>query len=190
LTQQREQLNRKLQVEGLIAANQLIAERQTGHEPSFFEPENGTETARKEYAFNAHEGHQPVREPVIFFIEPLEGPLGFLAHAVYRLDGPENFGFVGRVLFNQQTVGLAVHHLVVLLVRVKRPGFGDEHLVHEIDTDVFEHDTVRRGEKCKNVGYEVALGVGQLVVPIVHVGAEVDFLGRPVGRLGFFVKGP
>src|SRR5210317_2118620 len=52
VSQQLEQLNRKLLMETFIARDELIREAKTWHETSLLEPENSTETATKEYTLH------------------------------------------------------------------------------------------------------------------------------------------
>jgi hypothetical protein len=60
----------------------------------------------------------------------------------------------------------------------------------EIKREVFVDDSITRGEESEHVLDKVALVVGELVIKIVSVSLEVDFLGRPERSEMVFVHRP
>ena len=65
-----------------------------------------------------------------------------------------------------------------------------EDLSGEILCQVLVDDAVGGREEREHRRDEVALLVVELLLPILHVVAEVDLLGRPERGLGLFVHGP
>ena len=65
-----------------------------------------------------------------------------------------------------------------------------EYLSGEILCQVLVHDAVGGREEREDRRDEVALLVVELLLPVLHVVAEVDLLSRPEGRLGLLVHGP
>ena len=56
--------------------------------------------------------------------------------------------------------------------------------------EVLVDDAVRGREEREDRRDEVALLVVELLLPILHVMAEIDFFGRPERGLSFFVHSP
>ena len=77
------------------------------------------------------------------------------------------------------------HHLEA----VETAGLGGLNLSHETLSEVLEDDAVGCCEEGQHVLDEVLLVVGQLL-PVLNVLSEVDFFGRPEGRLLVLVHLP
>ena len=81
-----------------VARYELVREREAGHEPAFFEPEDRAETARKEDALDGRERDEPLDERGVLFADPAQSPLRFFLYARDRFHGMEQSFFVGRIL--------------------------------------------------------------------------------------------
>ena len=75
------------------------------------------------------------------------------------------------------------------LKAVESPGLRQLHLLHEPRRQVFQHDAIRRGEKCQDVFHKPLLPRAE-AVPVSAVLRQVDLLGGPKGRDGLLVEAP
>lgn len=73
----------------LVTRDQLIAEGQARHQPSFLHPEYRGETSREEYPLNRRERHDTLAERRRFAADPLQRPVGLLLDAGKRFHGVE-----------------------------------------------------------------------------------------------------
>ena len=64
-----------------VTGDELIREGQAGHEPTFLEPEDGSEGAGEEDAFDGGEGDESRGEGGVVVGDPTKGPVGFAADA-------------------------------------------------------------------------------------------------------------
>ena len=179
----------KVLVQALVAADQFVGERETGHQAALLEPENRAKGSRKQEALDAHEGHEALGERPRF-VHPLERPLRLLLDAGNRAHGLEQVLLLHVVVdvgVDEQAVGLVVNGLVEDLVTVEEARLGNLDLVQEILREILLHDAVGTGEKCQDVLDKVLFVGLEFVVPVVAVLAEINLLGRPETRDGALV---
>mmetsp|Transcript_5308 Transcript_5308/g.11625 ORF Transcript_5308/g.11625 Transcript_5308/m.11625 type:complete len:222 (-) Transcript_5308:555-1220(-) len=176
----------------LVPTNQLIRKRQPGHQPPFLQPEYRAKAPRKENALHDRERHETLGERRIrtnILLRPRRLPL----HAGYRRMGrkqPLPLVRIGNVRVDEEAVGLLVDALHGHLKAVEAPRFGDGDLAAESLGEVFHDDAVGSGEEGEDHGDEVSFVVAEVVVPVIEVAGEVDFVGRPEARDVLFVHGP
>ncbi len=68
-------------MQALVAGDELVGEGEAGHETAFLEPENGSEGAGEEDAFDGGEGDEALGEGGGFVLDPFDSPVGFFADA-------------------------------------------------------------------------------------------------------------
>ena len=73
-------------MEAFVAANQFVAEAEARHESAFLEPENGTERAQEENAFDCSKSDDPFGKVGIGGGAPFESPVGFAFYAWHCFD--------------------------------------------------------------------------------------------------------
>mmetsp|Transcript_35383 Transcript_35383/g.88767 ORF Transcript_35383/g.88767 Transcript_35383/m.88767 type:complete len:281 (-) Transcript_35383:694-1536(-) len=149
VVQQGVQVARKVGVETLISADELVGERQPRHQPAFLQPEYRAETARKVDPLDACKCHHTVSKAARR-VDPTDGPLRLFCNAWNRLNGIEVEGLLCRVLnvrVQQKTVHLTVHVFDGDLEAVKGTRLRDHDLGHESHSQVLQHNAVRRGKE-------------------------------------------
>eukprot|EP00760_Papus_ankaliazontas_P038938 PhM_4_TR9425/c0_g1_i1/m.5804 len=179
-------------VQTLVARDELVAERQAGHQPALLEPENGAERAGEEDAFDGREGDQSVGKR-LRGLDPADRPLRLLHDARDRFDGVEERVLLLGVLdvrVDQHRVHFRVDVLDGDLESVEAARLGDLHVVHEARREVLENNAVARGEEGEDVLDEVPLVVVEFRLPLLHVLREVHLLDSPERGLRFFVLAP
>ena len=72
-------------VEPLVPRDELVAEREAGHESALLQPEDGGETAGEEDSLDGREGDDTLGKAGVVGVDPLEGPVSLL------LDGGDGF---------------------------------------------------------------------------------------------------
>ena len=182
----------KVTVETFVPRDELVGERQTGHETSLLEPENGAKGARKEDSLHHAKGDAPFGKAGILGVRPLKSPVGLALDTGNGINGVQEVQTFLRVLnigINQQGIGFRVDVLHGNLESVKASSFGGLNLRHEILRQVFVDNAVRGRKKCQNVRDKVTLVVRQRV-PIFHVTAKIDLFGRPEGGFCLLVHFP
>ena len=126
-----------------VAADELVGEAQAWHEAALLEPEDGAEAAGEEDAFHGRERHNALCEASV--LNPLEGPVCFLLHAIEGFDCVEElilFCFVLAVGVDQQRVGFALEVLHHDVEAIEELGFGVLNLSNEVLGKVFVHDAI------------------------------------------------
>ena len=147
-------------VEALVAADELVAEGEAGHEAALLQPEDGGERAGEEDALDGREGDDALGKGGHVVAYPAQRPLGLLLHARQILDGVEQVALllVGvHVRVDEQRVHLRVDVLHGHLALVEVLGLDDLHLVAEALDQVGVDDAVRGGEERQHVLDEVLL---------------------------------
>jgi hypothetical protein len=99
-------------------------------------------------------------------------------------------GLLLDVCVDQEGVGLRVDVLHHDLETVEASRLGDLYFTAEALDQVLVDNSVRGCEECEDMGDEVALVIVQLVVPVVKILGEINFLCRPEGCLGLLVHLP
>mmetsp|Transcript_13594 Transcript_13594/g.26964 ORF Transcript_13594/g.26964 Transcript_13594/m.26964 type:complete len:236 (-) Transcript_13594:182-889(-) len=175
----------------LVATDQLVGERQTGHQTSLLQPVDCTERPREEDALNGTEGDQTLCKRVAV-VHPLHGPLSLLLHCRHCGDGREESVLllcVLDVLVDQQAVHFRVDVLHGDLESVEGPGLRHLDLLKEPGRQVLQHDAVGSREESQHVLDKVLLALVECL-PVLGVLGEVQFLCRPEGRLLLLVHIP
>ena len=70
----------------LVPGDELVTERQTGHETALLQPKDGRETPREEDTLHGGEGDDALAEGCRLVGDPVERPVGLLLHTGQRLD--------------------------------------------------------------------------------------------------------
>ena len=65
----------------LVTTNELIGERETWHNTTLLQPEDGGERFRKEYSFDCCESNQPLGKHRTLIRNPSESPVGLVLDA-------------------------------------------------------------------------------------------------------------
>jgi len=100
---------RKVRVETLITGDELVADREAGHQPTLLEPEDGAEGAAEEDALNHGKGEEPGGKAGLHIINPGQSPVGLLLHTRDGLDGIKEIPLLLRVVdvgIDQEGIGL------------------------------------------------------------------------------------
>ena len=109
------------------------------------------------------------------------------------INGVEEVGPLGRLLdigINEQGISLRVDVFHHNLEAVEAAGLGNLNLSTEALDKVLVDDAVGSGKEGENVGDEIFLIVGKLVVPVVKILGKIDLLGGPERGLGLLVHLP
>ena len=61
-------------MQALVAGNQLVREREPGHQPTLLQPVNGAEAPTEENALHAREPDEPLVERAVL-VHPIHSPL-------------------------------------------------------------------------------------------------------------------
>ena len=88
----------EVSVQSLVPGDELVGEGQAGHEAALLEPEDCGEGAGEEDALDAGVGHDALAEGGLVVRDPLEGPVGLLAHGGHGVQGVEETLLLGGVL--------------------------------------------------------------------------------------------
>merc|ERR1719509_200307 len=187
-----EEKTSKVSVKSFISGDQLIGERESGHQTSLLQPENGSKTSTEEDPLHRRKGNQPLSIGGIPCIYPPQSPLRLLLDGWNDLDGVEHLLLLLPVLdvgVNEEGVHLAVDVLDGDLESVEAAGLGDLNLTHEMFNQVFIYNSVRCSKESEHMFDEVPFIVSQFV-PISEVPGQVNFFSSPETGLGFLVHLP
>eukprot|EP00968_Pinguiococcus_pyrenoidosus_P002070 scaffold109_cov252-Pinguiococcus_pyrenoidosus.AAC.55 len=182
---------RKVAVQALVPADQLVAEAQAGHEAPLLQPEDRAERPGEEDAFHRGEGDQPFSERARA-VHPSQRPVGLSLDAGHGAVSPQQLPLLHRILHvrvQQERVRLRVHALHGDLEAVEASCLRQRDLPLEVVHQVLHDDAVAAGEERQNHAHEVLLPVIQLR-PVVQILAEVDLLRRPEAGLVLLVELP
>ena len=83
----------KVRVEPLVPGNEFIARRQAGHQAPLLDPEDGAEGAAEEDALDHGKPNEAGGKVFFRRLDPAPGPVGLLADARNRLNGPKGLEF-------------------------------------------------------------------------------------------------
>ena len=81
-----------------ITADELIRERQAGHEASLLKPEDGSERAREEDTLDGSKGDQALGKSRALVGDPMQGPVGLALDTRNGLNGIKEMITLSRVL--------------------------------------------------------------------------------------------
>ena len=87
--QQRVEQARKVTVQPLVAADELVGEGEAGHEAALLQPKDCAERTTEEDAFHGSEGNDALGEGCMVAVEPLQRPVRLLLDAGDGLNGIE-----------------------------------------------------------------------------------------------------
>lgn len=172
----------KVSVETLVTRDELVGEGESRHETTLLEPEDGGEGTREEDTLNSGEGDEALGECGLLVLDPAESPVCFLLDARDGIDSIEEESALLWVLdvgVDKEGVGLGVNVLHHDLESVEASGLWCLNLVAESLDEVLVDDTIGGGEESQDMRDEESLVVGELVVPIVQILGEIDFLSGP-----------
>ena len=172
---------RKVRVETLIAGDELVGDREAGHETTLLQPEDSTEGATEEDALNDGEGEEPGGEAGLHIINPRQCPVCLLLHTRNGLDGVEQITLVLRIVdigVDQEGVGLGVNALNHRLARVEELRLRPLDLAHKSVGQILHDDSIGAGEESDDVLDEVALAIAEFL-PVSHVLAQVNLFRHP-----------
>ena len=181
----------KVSVHTLISGDELIGEGKSWHKTSLFQPENGTETARKEDSFNTGEGDDSLGEGSLR-ADPSQGPFSFLSNRWDVLDGFEKVFLLDVVLnvsVDQKSIGLRMNILHHHLETVESSSLWDLDLCHESLSKVLKNNTITGSEESKNVLDEMFLVISE-VSPIFKISTKIDLFSSPEASLLILVTLP
>src|SRR5579863_9430549 len=111
-------------MQSLVTADEFIAECKSRHQSSFFQPENGTETATEKYTFNRCKCNQSFGEGSV--LNPTECPFCFFLNCRNGFNGmkkPVFFPGIFNITVNQQRVGFSMNIFHHDLESIKATGF-------------------------------------------------------------------
>ena len=187
------EVNRKFRVEALVAANELVAKGQAGHDAALFEPVNAAKAAAEKDALHARKGHQAIDEiRLVVLVHPFEAPGGLLLDDGNGFNGVEQtrlFRRVVNVRVEQQRITLAVNIFHGDLKAVEALDLDNVNFIHEPHSQVFIDNAVAGRKKGQGIFNEF-LVAGRQLQPLVFVFRQVDFFHGPKTRHGLFVKFP
>ncbi|ABT16168.1 hypothetical protein ATCV1_z034R [Acanthocystis turfacea chlorella virus 1] len=179
----------KLLVEALVAADELVGQTQTGHEPPVAQPENGAERPGEQKTLHAHPGDEALCEGAVAR-KVFRGPRCLLSHGRDRLDSLEELVTLGLVLnksIKEQGVLLAVDALIVPLVSVEHTCRGVRDFLGKVVVQVLHHHAIAACKEAEDVLDEVALIIVQFFTPVYHILVELDLLHGPESGNGLLV---
>lgn len=175
----------------LVAGDQLVAERQAGHEPALLEPENAAKRTGKENAFYYGKGDELLAKTALF--NPSQGPVSLPFDAIQVFDGVQQvvlFSWIFDVSVNEQRIGFGMDVLHHDLKTIKKLGFGVLNHPYHIFSEVFIDDPVAGRKEGKHVFDKMLFIPIELVFPVVEVLNEVYFFCRPEASFRIFVELP
>lgn len=76
------------------------------------------------------------------------------------------------------------------LEAIEALGFRDLDFTTETLNEILIDNAIRRGKECKNMRDEVALILGQAIVPIILILGKVNLFSSPEGSLSLLVELP
>ena len=121
-------------MKSLISGDKFVWKGESGHERTFFQPENGAKRTREENSLHCSKSNKPFLESLLF-VHPLHCPLRFLFYHINVLDGIEQVKFLILVLdvcINQEGVGLGMDIFHGDLEAVEAASFRDLDLGAEL----------------------------------------------------------
>jgi hypothetical protein len=199
----------KVGVHALITRDQLVGERETGHEATLLEPEDGCERSTEEDTLDGSKGDETVGKGRVLVRDPSQGPVGLPLDAgdcselerwlseskgcLTVVNGVEQVvALLGlaNVCVDEQRVCLGVDVLHHDLEAVEAACLRDLYLAREALDEVLVDNAIGGSEESEDVGDEEALVVVQSLVPVVKVLGKIDLFGSPEGSLGLFVHLP
>ena len=80
----------KFTMKSFIAADEFIAESESGHKSSFLQPENGTEAAAEKNTFHGGKSHQPFGKRSVLY--PAKRPFRFFLYCRHGFNGMKQAG--------------------------------------------------------------------------------------------------
>ena len=175
-------------MESFVSGDEFIGKGKSGHQWSFFKPENGTKWAWKENAFNSCKGDQPLLESPVS-VHPLHRPLRLFFDHLNIGDGWKQVILLVEVLdvgINKERVGLRVHVFHRNLKAIKASGLRDLYLRAKLLCQIFKDDPIWGSEKGEDVFDEVFLLLVEFL-PVLEVLVEVNLICSPEGSQMLFV---
>ena len=162
----------KVAVQPFVSTDEFVAEAETRHEPSLFQPEYSTKRAREEDAFDSSKGDYAFGKTGIGGVTPFESPACFTLNAWYCVYGMEQMQFlcgVFDICVNEQGVCFAVDIFDCNLEAVETAGLRYSYFGGKVVAQVFVDNAVGCCKESKDMGDEVAFVLRQ-VVPVFLVG--------------------